>query len=496
MFKSILAAAVVATCILAPQTNAQNSFSYQGSLQNAGLPADGLYDLRFRLWDDFTPGAPDNQIGSINTHNAVSVTDGLFTVELDLDDAALQTGARRYLQIDVRPTGDPTYTTLTPRQEITFAPRAFYAAQAGTAQLAQDLDLPVTAVGVDSDLNAFNALFHIQNLGTTGTAIRGDGKTSGVLGLVPNFTAVPATPFGTGVVGLSRDTAIFGGSENGNAIFGRSLNGTGGYFRSDASSISNYALQALSTNSSTAGHFEVNDSNNLALPALIAKTDSNRQYAYAVQGIIESSNPGRWSAAVRGENNGAGAYGIGVWGSHSGSGWGIYGESVSGDAGRFLGDVSVIGTLSKSGGSFKIDHPQDPKNMYLSHSFVESPDMKNIYDGVVILDKFGQALVTLPSYFNALNQDFRYQLTTIGGYAPVYIATEIQNQQFTIAGGTPGLKVSWQVTGIRHDAWANQNRIPTEEYKEPQNQGKYLNPEAFGQPRENGIDYIQSQSKD
>ena len=72
--------------------------------------------------------------------------------------------------------------------------------------------------------------------------------------------------------------------------------------------------------------------------------------------------------------------------------------------------------------------------MYLSHSFVESPDMKNIYDGVVTLNKQGQAIVTLPSYFNALNQTFRYQLTTIGSYAPVYIAAEIESsvnaQQF------------------------------------------------------------------
>lgn len=130
--------------------------------------------------------------------------------------------------------------------------------------------------------------------------------------------------------------------------------------------------------------------------------------------------------------------------------------------GYFKGNLTVGGNISKGGGSFRIDHPLDPENKYLYHSFVESPDMKNIYDGVVTLDASGEAAVTLPDWFEALNQDFRYQLTCIGGYAPVYIASEVSGNQFRIAGGHSGLKVSWQVTGIRHDAYANAHRIPVE----------------------------------
>jgi hypothetical protein len=78
------------------------------------------------------------------------------------------------------------------------------------------------------------------------------------------------------------------------------------------------------------------------------------------------------------------------------------------------GNVTVTGTLHKGGGSFKIDHPLDPANKYLSHSFVESPDMKNIYDGVTVLDENGEAEITLPDWFSALNKDFSYQLTAIG----------------------------------------------------------------------------------
>src|SRR5919197_2426169 len=66
------------------------------------------------------------------------------------------------------------------------------------------------------------------------------------------------------------------------------------------------------------------------------------------------------------------------------------------------GDVNITGRLHKAGGSFKIDHPLDPENKYLYHSFVESPDMKNVYDGVVVLDAAGEALVPLPDWFEAL----------------------------------------------------------------------------------------------
>ena len=64
--------------------------------------------------------------------------------------------------------------------------------------------------------------------------------------------------------------------------------------------------------------------------------------------------------------------------------------------GTLAGPVNVNDNLSKSGGSFKIDHPQNPANKYLYHSFVESPDMKNIYDGTITTDATGFARVTMP----------------------------------------------------------------------------------------------------
>ena len=486
MFKSIAAAAIAVLFITSTAASAQTVFTYQGTLDDAGAPADGLYDLRFRIWDDLTPGAPDTQITGILTLPAVTVTDGLFTVDLDFGDAAFTGEGDRFFQIDVRSVGAPTYTTLNPRQSIAATPRAI------SALSTSNLELPFYG---EATTTKFNTALYIDNNSPSGYAIKGDGHSAGILGTASfPVGSHPGFLSGAGVVGISSIAGVHGTTDIGIGVVGYSNEGHGAHFRTRSDSIFKYGVRAESTRGASAGLFEVNDTSGIARPALIAKTDSRDTGAIALYGVIEATSPGGNSTAVRGENHGTGPFGIGVWGSQNGSGWGIYGTCGSGGlAGRFDGDVSVIGTLSKSGGSFKIDHPQDPENMFLSHSFVESPDMKNIYDGVVMLNNQGQAIVTLPSYFNALNQDFRYQLTTIGAYAPVYILSKIESSRdanaFIIAGGSPNLEVSWQVTGIRHDAWANQNRIPIEEYKSESQKGKFLNPESFNQPKELGIGY-------
>ncbi|HZS09047.1 MAG TPA: hypothetical protein VFD58_29700, partial [Blastocatellia bacterium] len=121
----------------------------------------------------------------------------------------------------------------------------------------------------------------------------------------------------------------------------------------------------------------------------------------------------------------------------------------------------------------------------LSHSFVESPDMMNIYNGIVTLDASGEAVVGLPEYFEALNRDFRYQLTAVGAAGSgLYIAEKVTDNRFRIAGGSPGLKVSWQVSGIRQDPFANAHRIRVEEEKPAAERGTFLFPEYYSVPRE------------
>jgi hypothetical protein len=143
------------------------------------------------------------------------------------------------------------------------------------------------------------------------------------------------------------------------------------------------------------------------------------------------------------------------------------------------GDLNVSGNLSKGSGSFKIDHPLNPATEYLSHSFVESPDMMNVYNGNITTDKHGLATVVLPGYFESLNRDFRYQLTTIGQFAQAVVAQEVRDNRFTIKTSKPCVRVSWQVTGIRHDAFANAHRVPVEELKPATERGHYLHPELF-----------------
>jgi len=158
----------------------------------------------------------------------------------------------------------------------------------------------------------------------------------------------------------------------------------------------------------------------------------------ATRGV--QSPPGSFFGSA--SNGGAnGGFGVIAAGGNSVSGVGGFGiEATAGSgfpngyAGAFNGNVRVSGNLSKTSGSFKIDHPLDPANKYLYHSFVESPDMMNIYNGNVVLDANGEAVVGLPDWFGALNRDFRYQLSCIGAFAPVYIAEEISNNQFKIAG--------------------------------------------------------------
>jgi hypothetical protein len=210
----------------------------------------------------------------------------------------------------------------------------------------------------------------------------------------------------------------------------------------------------------------------------------------AGEGLHGESNPtfGVFGSSVAG-NGVAGTGSTGVYGQGSVNGvlgettvmggYGVHGKNTAGGrAGYFEGNVDIVGNLTKTSGTFRIDHPLDPANKYLSHSFVESPDMMNIYNGVTQLDRRGRAVVTLPDYFEALNQDFRYQLTCVGGFAPVYIAREIEGNQFVIAGGKSGMKVSWQITGVRRDAYANDHRIKVEEEKPAHERGTYLYPGA------------------
>ena len=101
--------------------------------------------------------------------------------------------------------------------------------------------------------------------------------------------------------------------------------------------------------------------------------------------------------------------------------------------------------------------------------------MINIYSGNITTDAHGIAQVSLPAYFEALNIDFRYQLTVIGVFAQAIVSKKIKENTFEIKTSTPHTEVSWQVTGTRKDEWALQTPVKVEEEKPLAEKGKLLN---------------------
>ncbi|MDX2042503.1 MAG: hypothetical protein SF097_14880 [Acidobacteriota bacterium] len=251
------------------------------------------------------------------------------------------------------------------------------------------------------------------------------------------------------------------------------LTGTGATFR------------AVNTSSGRA--IEGSSSSGIGVNAFSGSGNALTANSTSGYGIFTSSSSNYAIYATSASNNGV----YGVSNSSNTTHAAIRGIGVTGGAfaGRFTGNVSVTGTLSKGGGSFKIDHPLDPENKYLYHSFVESPDMMNIYNGNIVTDENGVAVVELPEWFETLNRDFRYQLTVIGTFAQAIVAQKVSGNHFAIRTSEPGVEVSWQVTGIRQDPWANQNRIPTEELKPKDERGTYLHPEAANKPEELGLEW-------
>ncbi len=184
------------------------------------------------------------------------------------------------------------------------------------------------------------------------------------------------------------------------------------------------------------------------------------------------------SSAVRGESYGTGAH------------IGVYGQNTS-SASPFSWGVYAAGRLGANGAKlFQIDHPLDPENKALQHYCAEGDAPRLSYAGRETLDANGEAWAILPDYFEAINRDPEYQLTCIGGYAPVYIAQEVTGNRFKIAGGSPGLRVSWRVEGIRNDLYVRRHGVQTEIAKPERLKGKYISPELYDLPKEVGLYYV------
>jgi trimeric autotransporter adhesin len=307
------------------------------------------------------------------------------------------------------------------------------------------------------------AKLNVVSTSTTSPAITGNANAT--VGYTQGVSGSSASTSGIGVIGNA--TATTGDAYG---VFGQTA--TTGF---GAGVI---GVTTSTTGTAFGGFFQ---SASTGAVALFAHASAPSGTSSAITGQIESPNG---VAGYFVAHAGAGLILLGTSGSNNAD---VFSVDASGN-GSFSGNLSVTGNLTKGSGSFKIDHPLDPANKYLSHSFVESPDMMNIYNGLVVLDTKGESSVILPDYFQSLNSDFRYQLTAIGAPGPnLYVAEEISGNHFKIAGGKPGAKVSWQVTGIRQDAYAKAHRINVEEDKPEQQRGHYLHPELFGATEKEAI---------
>jgi hypothetical protein len=148
------------------------------------------------------------------------------------------------------------------------------------------------------------------------------------------------------------------------------------------------------------------------------------------------------------------------------------------------GDFTVVGVKA-----FTMDHPLDPENKMLMHAAAESNEVINFYSGNITTDADGKAVVSLPDYFEAINKDFRYQLTVIGAFAQAIISREVENNTFEIATSLPNVKVSWEVKGVRNDAHMRNTPFVAEQEKSASQKGKYIDPAAYNLSQNRSMSY-------
>lgn len=469
------------------QTPLGPGFTYQGEIQRNGTPVNGTIHLRFTLWDAAGSGQPPtggNQLGVNQLLTDVPVSDGVFTVTLNAGGefgGNVFDGNERWLQIEVcADPGCSSLSILSPRQPLTGTPyslRTLSAPWAGLTEVPEGFADGIDDVSDPSwstaGANVYRAMgsvgigtatptSRLEISGQDGLAITGyqpfltlrDTNSGGSQGVIQSANgrihlrpagagSIPLTVLQGGSVAIGTVDFVFGDrlhvvadSTGGDGIDGRAVGGTGVW----GQSVSGNGVYAQSTTS-------------FGLTAFGAS--GIRAVATGVGGAGIEASPG-FDAT---------------------------------HAGRFYGDIDVTGSVLKSGDLTRIDHPLEPANKYLTHTSVEASEMKNLYDGIVVTDDQGHATVVLPDWFEALNTDFRYQLTVIGDFAQAVVAREIQNNSFEIRTEKPQIKVSWLVTGIRKDPYAKAHPLEVEKNKVESEIGKFLTPELFNQPKEKGINF-------
>jgi hypothetical protein len=349
----------------------------------------------------------------------------------------------------------------------------------------------------DALTGASSTGFGVSGASSSGDGVAGHSNSGiGVSGSSGSSTGVYGnSPSGDGVLGVSSSKfGVHGTSPTGFGVVGESTSGVG--VHGTVTSGASIGVLGSSTSSTGTGVAGLNTANGTAVSG--QSTSGNAIVGTSTAGGIGVQGT---STGFRGVVGNSDTHGGVVGFSTSGDGTsGVACNSACGGAGilgvgqragLFQGNVGVSGTLAVSGfKQFHIDHPLDPANKFLNHAAIESNEALNSYSGNITTGADGRAIVELPSYFSALNDDFRYQLTVVGQFAQAVIFREIENNAFVIKTDKPSTKVSWQVTARRQDAWAKAHPMQVEEDKSEQERGYYLNPELFGQREEQSLAWL------
>lgn len=340
--------------------------------------------------------------------------------------------------------------------------------------------------GYGSDVNGnYNDGGHFVSEGN-GSGVHGRAEGGG------NGVYARANGTGNGIHGENYGTGLgaFGGAFNvgasgnhGGAFLSNGIDGNGVWAQANGSSGSGIYAEANGDGIGAVGIAHGNGNGIQAeshgsSAAIFAKAyDTGNFYNHG--GYFESLGQQGHGIFAKGNGpNGNGIYaeaqgldGQGVSGrAYGANGIGIFGEGTA-FAGFFNGNLHVTGNITYDGNlnqatpSITMEHPLDPENSNLIHAGVHSSEMKNIYDGRTITNSGGEAVINLPDWFEAINKDFRYQLTVIGEFAQAIVSEEIDNGKFSIKTNKPNVKVSWQITGIRNDSFAKTNEFKIEREK-------------------------------
>jgi hypothetical protein len=194
---------MVSSNVTLAQTTA---FTYQGKLSDAGLPANGNYDMQFKLFDTVTVGTGTQQGAPVTVSN-VTVTAGLFTVALDFGVCAgCFNGANRFLEISVKPTSAGSFTTLGPRQPITSIPYAIKSLNAANATTADGLSVACV-----------NCITSSQIASVNGSVVNGPIPVGSVPGGSPSYVQNTTSQQAASNFNISGDGTA-GGTLSANAI--------------------------------------------------------------------------------------------------------------------------------------------------------------------------------------------------------------------------------------------------------------------------------------